>query len=507
MNLGGIVDWEEPRFIDRAKQARGWLRPTFDAMPGANLDSLGRLASLPGGDTEALFFFSSAGDSNGIIEPPTGRGGRFRATWSGAATVTLTGGTNITVINSNTIEFDCDWNGNKWLAFTPSAFPISVSIVRTDLLSAYAAGDVLDPSFLAFLPTGGCYRFMDWMVTNNSPVVNFSEYPTTAHQTWSRVPIDVMVDLCNTKNADPWFCMPHAATDAFVSSFADQVLAGLDSARKPRVELSNEIWNTGVFTQGAYFKAQAESVWGVANGYTNSAWLDYSAKRFCQIMALWSASWGASQSRLIGVLGGQAATTSVATSVLTAPLWRTYEPSEYVYPATIADEISIAPYINWVGSATTQGNTIKTALDVSQAAGVQAVKDMIPASLAQSKTWVDNHVAVAAERGCRLTMYEYNNHYDLNACSGSNLYSGGSPVAGALDTFVEATYSQEMADAQDELRTYWKSKAGSLAAFFVDVSRFSRFGTWGAATHINHDSAIWNALKAWRAANPRWWSQ
>lgn len=508
-NFGGIVDYDEPVFMDRAKQARGWLRPNFSFTPTENKDSDGALASLPAGDTTQLFFFSSyLDDASGHIGTPD-RSGRYRLTFTGSASVNLaTAGSNVTMIDANTYEFDCGYVGNLWITFTPTAFPIKVSIVKTTDVAAHAGGQIFRQEFLDYLPaSGGCYRFMDWMGTNSSPVATLADYPVESSQRWNRVPISALVNLCNTKGADPWICIPHQADDALVTNWAEYLRDNLNVARKIRVELSNEIWNTGTFTQGSYFKAQAEAVWLVADGYGGGGyWLEYAGKRFAQIMQIFNSVFVGQTDRLIGVIGGQAVNPTLSTKMLNAGTWEVKEPESYVAPYTLAEEYSIADYIGF-SNGTTQGNEIKTAMDISQAAGVAKLKEIILLQTDISKTFLDGAANIAAPRGLRVTSYEYNNHFDLHAARNSNLYSGGLPIAGALDVFMEATYSQEMADALDDLRDYWKANNGSLKAFFVAVARGSRFGTWGASTHIGHNSPIWNDTLAWHTANPRWWAQ
>lgn len=492
--------------MDRAKQARGWLNGTdFAAIPSSNLASDGALASLPVGQTEAKFFFSSFRDGGGVfVGTQPDRSGRYRLTFTGAATVTGAGITDLTQINANTYEFDCDYVGNKWITFTPTAFPIKVSIVKTTDLAAHAGGAIFRQEYLDHLPSGGCFRFMDWHITNNSPVVDLADYPVEASQMWNRVPLSVIIDLCNAKSVNPWINIPHQASDAFVTAWAEELRDALDPDLLIRVELSNEIWNF-LFSQATYFSDLALADWSASGG---TAWLSAAGKRFAQIMQIFNSVFAGQAHRICGVLAGQAATTE--TAILTAPLWQSNEPGNYIAPHTLAKEWSIAPYIGWAGAsagATTEGNNIKAQLDISEAAAVSYLKGLFPASLAYSKGRIDAHVPIASSRGLRLTVYEYNNHFDLVACSASALFSGGNPVAGALDAFIEATYSQEMADAQDDLRAYSRSQNGSLMAFFVDMTRASRFGTWGAKTHLGHDSLIWNALVAWHGANGRWWAQ
>ena len=505
-----MSDFDEPAFIDRAKLARGWQGQDFSPLT-SGFDSNGNPVALNAGDTAFQFFFCAYRDGNGAhFNPQPDRGGRFRVSWEGEATVTGGGGFNRTDLTANSFEFDCDWIGNKWFTVTPTNpanLPRNISIIDVTLLSNHVNGEIFDPRYLATLPSGGCLRFMDWMGTNNSPVVSSADYPTLSRQRWSRVPVEAMVALANAKQADMWINIPHMANDAFVTEKMTYIRDNLNNNLKVRMELSNEIWNTGVFNQGSYFKGLAETVWGVADGFASARWLHYAGKRFVEIAQIAGSIFSAQPSRLIKVIGGHAANTAATNALLNASSWQTFEPANYIRPSTLCDEVSIAPYINWTGNRVAHGNAIAAAMQVSQTAVDDYVIGMTVDSLAQAYSWIDNHVIVAVENNCRLTMYEYNQHYSLIEMDGSDLVSGGVPIAGALDAMMAATMSQRMADAQDELRDYWKANAGSLMCFFVNLNRHSRFGTWGAKTHAEHNSPIWNALLAWHAANPRWYSQ
>lgn len=481
--------------------------------PTANLDSEGALSSLPSGDTTQLFFFSAHRDGGGeYVGTDPDRSGTYRLTFTGSATVTGSGITNLTMIDANTYEFDCNFIGNKWLVFTPTSFPIKATIVKTTDLAAHAGGAIFRQDYLDHLPSGGCFRFMDWMVTNErfdtaAPVEALADYPVEASQRWNRVPLSVLVSLCNTKSAHPWINIGHKWPDTMVTAWAEYLRDNLNSALRIRVELSNEIWNLGTFDQGDYFAAEAQAVWGVPDGYASNIYLHYAGKRFVEVMQIFNTVFAGQTHRLIGVIGCQAANISVASALLNASSWQTYEPGAYVAPRTLAKELSIAPYVGPSGNKTTMGNNIKAQLDISQADAVAYMKGLFPAAVQVSKDRIDDHVPLAAANNLRLTFYEFNNHFDLLAFDASDLYSGGNPIAGALDVFMEATYSQEMADAQDEVRDYFKAQNGSLMAFFTDMGRASEFGTWGAKTHLEHDSAIWTDLLAWHTANGRWWAQ
>jgi hypothetical protein len=229
-------------------------------------------------------------------------------------------------------------------------------------------------------------------------------------------------------------------------------------------------------------------------------------KRFVRDIQIWNTVWAGQTDRVIGVLGTQAGNTSITTQLLDATAWLNADPTNYIAPYTLAKELAIADYVGW-SNATTQGNTIKAALDISHAAAVASIKAQFATGLALSKGYIDTNVPFAANRGLRLVSYEYNNHFDLGATSASGLYSAGEPVAGALAAFVEATTSQEMADALIELLDYWKANGGSTKTFFVHLGRFAKSGTWGGISHLGHTNLVWEQVKAWYAANTRWWAQ
>ena len=199
VGLAGVHDYTDPIFVDRAKQARGWYRSgDFVPVPAEHLNSEGALISLPDGDTSSKFFFCSA-TTDGRIGG-VDRGGRFRVSWTGTATVDASSaGSNITVIDSNSLEFDCDWDGNKWLNVSWISGAVKVAIIRTDLLAMHASGSIFDPAYIEFLPEGGCFRFMDWMGTNSSTVTEWVDYPAVESQIWDRIPVAAMVTLCNLK--------------------------------------------------------------------------------------------------------------------------------------------------------------------------------------------------------------------------------------------------------------------------------------------------------------------
>src|SRR4030095_16878425 len=78
------------------------------------------------------------------------------------------------------------------------------------------------PVFLDRIKNYASYRFMNWGKTNSSTVSNWDDRPKPTDAQWSYkgVPIEVMVQLANLMDADPWICIPHLADDDYIHNAA-----------------------------------------------------------------------------------------------------------------------------------------------------------------------------------------------------------------------------------------------------------------------------------------------
>lgn len=128
------------------------------------------------------------------------------------------------------------------------------------------ATDPFRPDFIAFCRQFHALRFMDWAATNGSieeewssrrrptfytmigtvgdPDEKGKEALTPFQRRFSGgIAHEVMIALCNKVGTDPWFCIPHRATDEYITEFAKLIHAKLDPKLKVYIEISNEIWN------------------------------------------------------------------------------------------------------------------------------------------------------------------------------------------------------------------------------------------------------------------------
>lgn len=136
-------------------------------------------------------------------------------------------------------------------------------------------------------------RFMQWMGANEKrdEALDWSNRRTPLHasQTGS-VSVEHMVDLCNRLAANPWFTIPHNATDDYVRQFARYVRRTLRPDVRVYLEHSNEVWNT-LFPQGRF--AQAE---GLRRGLSTQAYeagYRYHAQRSHEIFSIWQEEFSA----------------------------------------------------------------------------------------------------------------------------------------------------------------------------------------------------------------------
>ncbi|MBM4024813.1 MAG: hypothetical protein FJ280_05315, partial [Planctomycetes bacterium] len=79
------------------------------------------------------------------------------------------------------------------------------------------------PDFLRRWEKFKVLRFMDLQRTNNSKQTQWSDRPAPQMQTQGSeagVALEYLIQLANALDADPWFCMPHLATDDYIRHFA-----------------------------------------------------------------------------------------------------------------------------------------------------------------------------------------------------------------------------------------------------------------------------------------------
>jgi hypothetical protein len=464
INLAGPADFNtELPFVDVFRMSRPWISQRTGAEwgkgPPLELDGQGWIKRLePGCWAETPLC---------TVAPGHYPAGSYTVFYKGVGKLAFT---NATVTHEEpgrlTIEPDPSKGGFfLQLRETSPADPVRDVRVIMPGFEHTCEAEPFHPAFLARWRGMAAVRFMDWMQTNNSPVVTWADRPTTGRATFADrgVPVELMVDLSNRLKADPWFCMPHLADDDYVRQFALLVKGSLDPSRKVYVEWSNEVWN-GQFEQSHYAGRR-----GVALGFGDAAkpweagWR-YTAARSVEIFKIWEDVFGDSD-RLVRVLPSISANAYVARQILTFR-------DAYKH----ADVLAIAPYLSM--NVVPDGEGLTTG--VVGGWTVDQVLDHVERhALPESIGWMRENKKVADEFGLRLVAYEAGQHM-VGVRGGEN----DDDVTRLLHA---ANGHARMGRIYDAYLAAWDAEGGDLLCHFSSVSVWSKWGSWGALEHYDDD--------------------
>lgn len=569
-NLNSVVDFsDEFPFIDLMKGARDWIpgnvagcfdcreagsNPLCNAPNACPLsiarDADGYVSALQPGQVVRTLFH--AGTTPGRL-PPGNYTIRFQGTGSfqflGASVVSSNPGeivVNVASSSGNNIGFTLT-------AITPGDHPRNIRILPPggvcsnddrrfcDGGNPCAAGgscqlyttpgvaeaQLFQPRFLQNVAPYRMIRYMDWMETNNSPVVEFADYPTPSSAFWHRVPPQIMAELGNRLGSDIWINIPHRASDAFIDAFATILRDQFRSDRKIFVEYSNENWN-GIFVQGREIarafcpgypdlaaNCQLDGVPG--NGIpceidpdtfsipepAGSAcfqalvrgWGDRSVQIFERFDTVFGA---AARQRLVRVIAAQAANPDLGRQIMA----RNASGQSFTV-ASRTDAYASAPYFG-------------TEYCVPFGGGINP--DTHPAVYASTSAFLD-HLETEGLANARGFMQNSRSMLQ-SQFPGSGIrhiaYEGGQHLVGVGGFLFNATCNARFDAANDDprmetiYRSYladWKQN-GDEFAHFINVGRWGIFGRWGALEFQDQNPASspkFQALLGHSAANPCHW--
>ncbi|MFQ6099402.1 MAG: hypothetical protein ACE5O2_16840, partial [Armatimonadota bacterium] len=334
-----------------------------------------------------------------------------------------------------------------------------------------------NPYFLARWQEFNTFRFMDWMRTNGSKVQTWDDRPKMDDATWTvkGAPLEVMIDLCNRLDVNPWFCMPHLADDDYVRRFAAQVKRELEPPLTVYVEYSNEIWN-GMFAQTRYAGEK-----GLALGFGDKPWeagWRYSAYRSVQMFRLWENVFGG-RDRLVRVISTQAANPYVSERKL-----------GFQDAYKECDALGVAPYF----SLNLSPRSDPSSDEVSEWTVKQVLDHLEQVSLPRAIEHIRRQKQVADKYGLRLVAYEAGQHA---------VGVGGGENNEALTALLHAANRDErMGGLYTRYLDAWRDAGGELCCIFSSVGRWSKWGSWGALEYVDDDTPKYQAIVRWSRANP-----
>jgi hypothetical protein len=348
-----------------------------------------------------------------------------------------------------------------------------------------------NPWFLESLAGFSVLRFMDWQETNNSKERRFDDRIRAESQTQASdrgVALEHLVELANRLGADAWFCIPHLADDDYVERFAAYVRDHLRPELAVYVEYSNEVWNGG-FEQSRWAAEQGKALrLGEPEGAR------FYARRSVEIFAIFARVFGGTD-RLRRVLASQNANTWLSEQILDA------EVPGVGKAHRAADYLAVAPYFDGLATnACEPDNEIAALEKLSPVELLARVRE----DVARTLDLAAQHEKLAAARrnaegrALRLAAYEGGPHL-AGSCGGENAAALTALLLAAnRDPAMKALYLDYLAG--------WRERGGRLFVHFSSTSRFTKWGSWGFAEWYDEkDAPKLAALRAFAAANPRWW--
>jgi len=393
---------------------------------------------------------------------------------------------NVKVAESaaNRIAIDVvDTSGSLWVAIdrTSASNPVRNLRFLWPGTEATYASQPFNPVFLAKVAPFSVLRFIDWGATNTTPVVEWAQRSHVADVTYATpagVPIEVMIDLANTLHVDPWFCIPHQASDDYVRQFATLLRSRLDPALRPHIEYSNEVWNTGFGqTQWAIGRSQALGL-DIPFGQPAA----FYAMRSVQMFKIIQDVWGADRGRIVRVIAGQA-------------VWDNFLAHALAYQDTAAnaDVMAIAPYFNAVEA----GDPARVATTLTLTSD-QIVDQMLAHIRGDIKASMTANAALAAKYKLKLKAYE-------SGAGDSSSYFPADKIDAMTALFMAAHNNPRMRSVYTEYYTQWVAAGGESMNQYSDVGNWSKWGLWGSLRYVTQDPATapkYQGLLDFIAAHP-----
>lgn len=482
INLAGPADWNtEHPFVDVFKLSRKWISQKKDAGwgkgPELERDENGWIKRLePDCWAETLIL-------TGGCAPV----GEYTCLYDGDGEIDFR--QNSRVVSrapGKIVVFISPTNSGIFLILrktNPTNYVRNIRLIMPGFEATYKS-EPFHPKFLKRWSNFNTIRFMDWMLTNGSKQRSWKDRPTPEYCNYTErgVPIEVMVDLCNRLNANPWFCMPHGADDDYVRQFATLVKKLLKPSLSIYIEYSNEVWNS-MFPQNKYAaeKAKELQIPPLERPWEGAA--KYFAKRSVEIFKIWQDVIGDNK-RLVRVIAWQAAG---------GEYWSDKMVLSYNDAYKNCDALAIAPYFSMnIGPKTKPDAETVASWTVEQALEYARTN-----SIPESIRWIQTQKKVADKYGLRLVCYEAGQHF---------VGIGGAENNDKLTKlFIAANKHPRMAELYKIYLDAWRDTGGGdLMCIFSSVGAYSKWGSWGLLEDATQDSSPkYDAVIKWMYENPR----
>lgn len=497
-NLNGISDFStQLPFVDAFKSSRRWITQCTknqdsdcsdtwdtDEFEQLDLDEWGWVKSLPEPEDSPEYTQVAALMYRGVNPYP---GGTYLVLYDGVGTLKY--------------EFDANKDqtastpGRDVLQVNPSKKGILLKITETDpqktgnyirnirvIPAEYEQNYqsvLFNPAFIEKTKDYQALRFMDWMQTNHSEQSQWQNRPKIQKASYSYgggVPIEIMVELANRLQVDPWFNMPHKATDEYLRNFAQLIKESLDPNLTAYVEYSNEVWNPQ-FDQFNWVRDNGPLAGG------DNSFQPYGVKT-AQMCDIWKDVFAGEQKRIQCVISTQTANRWGAKQVLECDRW-----SEAPCYQHGVDVFAISSYFSGKLGQPKYEKIIESWIDDPNIdefqQGIAQLKD-------GSVLDTDDSVEGLAEKFQHYTEVAKSKNLKLV------IYEGGNHVVGVKGVqnndkltqyFIELNRRPEFYDLYQKMFEAWQDPEGVRTIFmhFSDITRATKWGSWGALEHVTQD--------------------
>lgn len=371
---------------------------------------------------------------------------------------------------------------------------VGLGLIPEEHEARWLAGERYHPGFVSMIAPFQWLRFLNWGAVNDSTQVDWADRRPYAWRSqrsqggWTNsnlfAPLGMtsyeeMIELCNFTGKDAWVCIPHEATDDYVTQLATLFRDELDASLKVRFEYTNEAWNS-IFDQYDYTETQGLVIWPEQAATPWVAAQRWYAYRSGQVADLISAVFtGADAARVVRVAAWQSTNSSNAATLLdftdatvTTPL------------KDQIDEIAHAPYIGGDMGNNPQATVTTAPYDkaVQSMAATEVIGWLLGAgsrSISAVRADIAAYRAVAVARGLTHSFYECGQHL-VNGAGLSGNTTLTTLFTAVNDHALMETVVREYLLMADE---YLADEA--VAAWLSDTYIPSATGNWGFRKHQN----------------------
>jgi len=362
----------------------------------------------------------------------------------------------------------------------------------------------INPDYLASVRPFNAIRFMPWQNTKDTNLAHWRDRATLQSAFYNHdagMPVEAMVDLANAAQADPWFSMPHKATDDFMRNFARTVKARLNPRQKVYIEYSNEVWNA-MYPATHYAAQQGLKLWPrgkleIKNPGTRRLFLalNYNAKRSKEMCRIFKQQLG---KRAVCVVSAYGSAPKMGEELMTCPL-----AGGNCYKSF--DAYAVAPYFGDYIARIENRPLLKRWVSQGNAGINQLFREIQHGGLAKDKVAggaienaiqerVVKNVALARKYGVKLLAYE----------GGQHLLRVDPPHTirdrKILHFFATANKHPQMGPAYTKYLNAWQRAGGGILMHFNGIAEINDYNYFPmlekAGTRTPKYNAMINYLRA-----------